>query len=161
MSLITLARYSPKGNPHQVLTHVAWNSSKYHGTWETNYEAIFNCYTNFDFLILTVSWGGHSHQLERRPILSKVFAPVRENDITKAKTFQCLGKRTSLKLFLQWDIMNLYHSEEEISQTVLKFEVPKETFILPWFKSVAKYLQFNCYSFSWYLIVWTLHLYAK
>ena len=28
------------------------------------------------------------HQLERRPILSKVFAPVRENDITKAKIFQ-------------------------------------------------------------------------
>ncbi len=61
----------------------------------------------------------------------QVFAPVRENDITKAKTFQCLGKRTSLKLFLQKDIMNLYQSEEEISQTVLKFEVPKETFILP------------------------------
>ncbi len=102
-----------------------------------------------------------THQLERKPILSKVFAPVRENDITKAKTFQCLGKRTSLKMFLQWDIMNLYHSEEEFSQTVLKFEVPKETFILPWFKRVAKYLQFNRYSFPWYLIVWTLHLYAK
>ncbi len=62
-----------------------------------------------------------AHQLERRPILSKVFAPVRENDITKAKTLECLGKRTSLKLFLQWDVMNLYHSEEEFSQTVLKY----------------------------------------
>ncbi len=30
--------------------------------------------------------------------------------------------------------MNLYHSEEEISQTVLKCEVLKETFILPLFK---------------------------
>ena len=67
----------------------------------------------------------------------------------------------SLKLFLQWDIMNLYHSEQEFSQTVLKFKVPQKSFILPWLKSVAKYLQFNCYIFTWYLIVWTLHLYAK
>ncbi len=55
--------------------------------------------------------------------------------------------------------MNLYHSEEEISQTVLKFEVPTETFILPWFKSAAKYLQFNCYSFSWYLKLYEHFIY--
>ena len=36
-----------------------------------------------------------AHQVERRPIFSKVFAPVRETDITKAKAFQCLGKRIS------------------------------------------------------------------
>ncbi len=45
-----------------------------------------------------------------------------------------------MKLFLQLDIMNLYHSEEEISQSVLNFEVPKEIF----FYSDLKVLQSIC-----------------